>query len=450
MTSEFFGPLPPSDFNRDDMVRWLNQQVVSFQKIITGSLQADNILSSSNYVAGTSGWMIDGDGDAEFNSIVIRDDFFSVNWDGTEPANLASPDTGATVGFYLDSSAGAAQFMGDVYVGGDFLVLSGGTIRTEFEFAVGQTQAAELTSGGLFFESGQPDETDPGFLIAESGGSFGADTAVVLLNTPVINTTHFGGYLTLKNDPADAKKRAIMGTGSASGGLISVGLEDAAVLFDSVMGLKVESRGTLVPDGTEAAPSFSFIAEPGTGIYRVGANILGITANGTGMVTISTTAITLSNTLRIDPAGWVYSNDTDLGIYRAGTNNSRFVAGGNDIAGWNSSGFYVNSGTTGSAANVHLAGATLQLLVRSTSALKYKSHLSDADLADIELRPMKFYREDDDAWYYGFIADWLGEQDRLLGTYDENGEIENYDQRAVMAVMAAKINRLEQLVLADV
>jgi hypothetical protein len=43
----------------------------------------------------------------------------------------------------------------------------------------------------------------------------------------------------------------------------------------------------------------------------------------------------------------------------------------------------------------------------------------------------------------GFIADDLGDEDRLLGQY-EDGEVENFDASALMAVMAAKINRLER------
>src|SRR5690606_34620486 len=98
-------------------------------------------------------------------------------------------------------------------------------------------------------------------------------------------------------------------------------------------------------------------------------------------------------------------------------------------------------------ANLVTAGAAHNNFMRSTSARRYKTEITynPEQLLAVELRPAKFYRPDDDAWYYGFIVDDLAEEDSLLGTYDpETGEIENYDQRAVMAVMAAKINRLEE------
>ena len=90
-------------------------------KVITVS-GAAGVIQSDDYVAGTSGWAIFGDGSAEFNNVVVRGDIESGNWDGTSPANLATIDAGATVGFYLDSSTGAAQFMGDIFLGGNLQV----------------------------------------------------------------------------------------------------------------------------------------------------------------------------------------------------------------------------------------------------------------------------------------------------------------------------------------
>lgn len=104
--------------------------------------------------------------------------------------------------------------------------------------------------------------------------------------------------------------------------------------------------------------------------------------------------------------------------------------------------------TTASSANT-LIQALDGRIFRSTSALKYKTDVERADyLADIELVPTKHWRTDDEKWRYGLVADWLVDQDPLLGehaeTLDENTEVENYDTRAVLAIMAAKINRLEE------
>ena len=104
--------------------------------------------------------------------------------------------------------------------------------------------------------------------------------------------------------------------------------------------------------------------------------------------------------------------------------------------------------TTGSAANVTVVNAN-GLLERSTSARRYKTDIEDADdLADLELHPVRFLHIGDGRNYLGFIADDIAEQDELAAVYNDDGEVENYDLRAVVAILAAKVNRLEQQVAA--
>lgn len=102
--------------------------------------------------------------------------------------------------------------------------------------------------------------------------------------------------------------------------------------------------------------------------------------------------------------------------------------------------------TTGSAANAHVANGGR--IYRSTSLLAHKSRITEKVdyLANIPLRPAKFYRKDDGRWRYGFIADWLAETDSLLGEYDDDGNLERFDTSATLAVLAAKVNRLERQV----
>ena len=101
----------------------------------------------------------------------------------------------------------------------------------------------------------------------------------------------------------------------------------------------------------------------------------------------------------------------------------------------------INNFTTGQPANV-FAGASGRMQV-STSARKYKSNIVDAsDLATLPLEPVSFHHDGDDKDYLGFIADDLADQDARLGQYGDDGQIENYDLRGVVAVLAAKVNLL--------
>ena len=362
MPDNFFPPLPSKDdgFSFDRLKIWLASQTVSFQKIITGTLQASMVLSSSNYSAGSAGWQIDGDGNAEFNDIVVRGDIESGNWDGSSPANLATVDAGASVGFYLDSSVGSAQFEGDIFVGGGIQMQDGGATQNHISWPdLGGATNSLLgitANQGVSLELGRTDGT---------GG------------TPFIDF-HTG-------DDVDFNVRLIV-TGAAGEGAGTLAVEAFQVLYDD--------------DGTEADPTITFNGDDDTGMYRNAADQLAFTCGN--------------------------SRELYLG-------QNLFVAQS------------IYDATTGAAVNVHIA-ANAQVL-RNTSAQKYKTRISyNVDyLADYALNPAKFYRKDDKRWFYGFVADDIAEQDPLMGVYNEDDEVEGFDTTMVMAVMAAKINRLEAL-----
>jgi hypothetical protein len=207
----------------------------------------------------------------------------------------------------------------------------------------------------------------------------------------------------------------------------------------------------LAGDGSIAAPSYSWESDPDNGFFLVGANQIGVVTGGTKrfdfttgyLAGIATGAAAIKHSASsLGAPAYSFSGDTDTGIDRSGADILRLVCGGTSVMVLTATTTGFVTGTTGTAANLQQSSSGSNV-ARFTSALKYKSDLSDADhLADIELKPMKFYREDDDRYFYGFIADWLGEQDALLGNYVD-GEIETYDDKAVLAVLAAKIRRIE-------
>lgn len=129
----------------------------------------------------------------------------------------------------------------------------------------------------------------------------------------------------------------------------------------SVVGTLSTSTLFFSGDGTVGAPSHSFISDTDTGIYRIGANNIGIAANGTKVVDISTSGLAVTGTasasttvtagtLLISGDGAVgapshtFTNDLDCGLYRIGANNIGFSAGGSKILDIGTSGL----GITGS------------------------------------------------------------------------------------------------------
>ena len=85
--------------------------------------------------------------------------------------------------------------------------------------------------------------------------------------------------------------------------------------------------------GSATAPAYSFNGDANTGIYRVGADQLGISTGGTLRVDVSTTAVTSTLPIFIPTGsagapGLAFSGDTDTGIWDNGANGLTFVSGG--------------------------------------------------------------------------------------------------------------------------
>lgn len=86
-------------------------------------------------------------------------------------------------------------------------------------------------------------------------------------------------------------------------------------------------------NGTEAAPAVSFENDPDSGVYRIGADNLGLSIGGTKRLDISATTLT-STLLALLPDGTVgapafsFSGDTDTGIYRSATDTIAVATGG--------------------------------------------------------------------------------------------------------------------------
>jgi len=208
-----------------------------------------------------------------------------------------------------------------------------------------------------------------------------------------------------------------------------------------------------IQNGTNGAPALALSSDPSTGIYRSTGGQLSISASGVQALDVNSERARRGGggqgawRAKLDDVGseaspsHTFEGDTDSGMYRVDADSVGITAGGTSMVRMSTTGFVavaVDSSTTGNAANVVVAtGGQLQ---RSTSARKYKSNIMDgADLAGLSLEPVTFHHDGDGADYIGFIADDMPD-DRMIQYQD--GEVENYDVRAVVAVLAAKVNAL--------
>jgi len=135
-------------------------------------------------------------------------------------------------------------------------------------------------------------------------------------------------------------------------------------------------------DGSAAAPSIAFAADPDTGLYRIGANNLGVAAGGAKVLDIATTGLSVTGTLSAtgkistssSAGGRVISaeNNTNTNQTQMQVNNTngRFEAGVL-TSGWS----YAGSIT---------AGASFQLYANNTAiATVSSSGLAVTGLVDL-------------------------------------------------------------------
>lgn len=119
---------------------------------------------------------------------------------------------------------------------------------------------------------------------------------------------------------------------------IGYAINAGKVLDISVTGLGVVGT-TLSGDGTVSLPGFSFTSDPDTGVYRNGANILGLVAGGAAQVLISTTTVTFNQIITassnvqaadgtVGAPSYRWTSDGDTGMYNIGANDIGFAANG--------------------------------------------------------------------------------------------------------------------------
>lgn len=384
---------------------WGNPEELDFRNIRAGAINAaelimvgaSSILRSSNFDVITTGWRITGDGSAKFFGLVsIGGDIESANWDGTSPADLSSgPDSGTTTGFYLDSSAGAAQFQSIFAEGGEIGNLDIVSILT-------------LQTGGIFRSSASGQRVE-------------------------ITKTDFDAVVFYTGDAVETVPGEVQTTTGGSAG------------NTRTLHLKLESPSVFGTGASRRAAFISAHSESDDNSTTPAQIVLGFrNQTQTGEVKITQGAKLMLEDGSASAPSLTYNNDTNTGSFRGGADTYQIATGGAQRIKINSSGTHLTThNTTAAAANVQMSSSDGRLH-RVTSARKYKTRINYnvGYLADIDLRPTKFYRKDDKAWYFGFIADDLADQHKLFGIYDDD-EIDNYDLRAVVAVLAAKVNRLE-------
>lgn len=382
-------------------------------------------LESANFAAGSDGWQIGGDGDAEFNDVIVRGDIVSGNWDGDDPPDLSSADSGASAGFALDASEGAAQFEGNVFIGGSVLLDGSGAIRTS-----NGTTFVELSSSVNDLVGWYVSDSLIAFaryVAAQSDFQLSSDNQISVIGTDVLLT-------------ASNEVQIHMASGSSSPDiLLNDDVAGGQILLQVSNGdtqVQVREDQVAFVAGTGADPGIGFISDLDTGIFLNGTGIVSITRGGTETARFGSEGIRIGSS---EQYGWL--DDADTYIVRSAANQVSIFAGGNAELILGTTGFKVPNvynTTTGSAANVNVVSDGT--LARSTSLAEHKRDIRPWTVTDDEWDVLASYEWesklpiDDGATFRGFVHDYLPERFRA-------GEHE--DLRSIVGAVIQRVKRLE-------
>jgi hypothetical protein len=188
-------------------------------------------------------------------------------------------------------------------------------------------------------------------LISGTLGVTGNTTITGDVITSIIKASGSGGLTIDSNGGTDV---ALFGAGGGSGTTLYGGLNGTSATFSSIISNS---------DGTVSAPSVTFTNDTNTGLYRIGSDIIGISVNGSKIAQLDSNGITanLPYWIIVDQK----TNGTNGGSFTSGawrTRDLNTTIGSNTITGSSlasnqftlpSGTYYINSSAPGFGVNQH-------------------------------------------------------------------------------------------------
>ena len=177
-----------------------------------------------------------------------------------------------------------------------------------------------------------------GALVVSGGLGVARDVysaGIVNISNSTQSTASTNGALVVSGGLGVARDVYSAGIVNISNSTQSTAPTNGALVVSGGLGVARNSHfnGTVhVPVGTAAAPTFSFVADPNTGIFQNGADVVGITAGGSLRVSHSATTSTFSNIISL-PLGSVSAaalnfGTANTGLFSSGANSLNFTVAG--------------------------------------------------------------------------------------------------------------------------
>ena len=440
---------PWSDIAQSDNTPLIEDQFVknlTASKITAGTIGAhtitlagtNSIIQSSNYVAGSEGWQIKGDGSAEFDSTVIRGGlragsvFIDENnrWNADEEGNVLGSNyfkvgsatkymewnpTDSTLNIAGNLVGATGTFSGNI---------TGGSISIGSSFSVTNTGA--LTASGVNL-SGRITASDGfvgGWVIGassiSSGGTVLSSDGTITCNILQTRSPSLGGSIRMGANFENGEElefyhathtQAVQKKATIRNNLPGSEISNLRLSMGSIIDI---NTGEIALLGTVRATGSFSSASLSTGNVTSSGNIA---ASGT---------IRAANGSLAAP-GISFTNSTNTGLARTGTDEQLNVVrdGVNEI-GMSNNGVFVRAISTATTATWRIG--TFGRMEQATSTIKVKDKIKDLD-GDLALsvinniRPVEFVytrldNDDDEVAalrpyekHIGFIAEWMADLD---------------------------------------
>ena len=325
----------------------------------------------------------------------------------------------------------------DLQLSGSLELLSGGVFKTGDS---GEYIEINGATGQITFSADASEQVNPALITADNILS---TEGYLSLRGPVLGDgilgSDFGyGLLNLSSSELSAKGSVyLQALGDGSWDSEWFGIATAldtgdAQVYLSALADSGDSDITLNSQSTSGTGTMNLIADEisltgkidigGQGIYD-GSTRIAVFSNPSGSIGRLVLGTETNDYIEMDGSSeaWKFYIDSNLEF---------------DLTGSRCNIPNVYSDTVGSTQNVHVDSNGR--LRRSTSSLKYKQGWFHVELADLEIpRPIKWWDKEGQRWRVGFGAEHIEEALPFAA------EHENYDIRALVAVLAAKVTALE-------
>lgn len=268
--------------------------------ISDGTTPNSGVLRSSGYVSDVSGWRIKGNGDAEFNSVKVR------NGTITSPTVTSATFTDALV---INSTIGIRRSVNNAV-----LTITGASNN-------GSSNGAQIDLVGNDY----PSAGAGGYLLLQAGQGTASE---IRMHTNVSPTANVGverlvidtyGLVNVRRElsngsvfTSDAGNLWVDGnigvgttgptnTNTSQGGISASGTISANGQINAggqISGYNVKATN----NGTAAAPAFTF-TDTDTGMYYDGTDKIGFSGGGTARLYVSSDRVTIDNVLKLSSTG---------------------------------------------------------------------------------------------------------------------------------------------------